>query len=48
MTVVGLQQNANWWSHINVVETLPVGEGVVTVRLAPREIVTVSVKLAGR
>jgi cytochrome c oxidase cbb3-type subunit I/II len=23
MTVTGLQQNANWWSHINVVETLP-------------------------
>jgi cytochrome c oxidase cbb3-type subunit I/II len=23
MTVVGLQQNGNWWSHINVVETLP-------------------------
>ena len=24
MTVVGLQQNSNWWSHINVIETLPV------------------------
>jgi cytochrome c oxidase cbb3-type subunit I/II len=24
MTFVGLQQNANWWSHINVIETLPV------------------------
>jgi cytochrome c oxidase cbb3-type subunit I/II len=24
MTVVGLQQNSNWWAHINVVETLPV------------------------
>jgi len=24
MTVVGLQANANWWDHINVVETLPV------------------------
>jgi cbb3-type cytochrome c oxidase subunit I/cbb3-type cytochrome c oxidase subunit II len=24
MTVVGFQQNSNWWSHINVVETLPV------------------------
>jgi cytochrome c oxidase cbb3-type subunit I/II len=23
MVVTGLQQNANWWSHINVVETLP-------------------------
>jgi cytochrome c oxidase cbb3-type subunit I/II len=23
MTVVGLQQNGNWWGHINVVETLP-------------------------
>jgi cytochrome c oxidase cbb3-type subunit I/II len=23
MTVVGLQQNSNWWGHINVVETLP-------------------------
>ena len=23
MTVAGLQQNANWWNHINVVETLP-------------------------
>jgi cytochrome c oxidase cbb3-type subunit I/II len=23
MTVVGLQQNGNWWNHINVVETLP-------------------------
>jgi len=23
MTVIGLQQNSNWWSHINVVETLP-------------------------
>jgi cytochrome c oxidase cbb3-type subunit I/II len=23
MTVVGLEQNGNWWSHINVVETLP-------------------------
>jgi cytochrome c oxidase cbb3-type subunit I/II len=24
MTVVGLQQNSNWWSHINIIETLPV------------------------
>jgi cytochrome c oxidase cbb3-type subunit I/II len=24
MTVVGLQQNSNWWAHINVIETLPV------------------------
>lgn len=24
MTVVGWQQNSNWWSHINVIETLPV------------------------
>jgi cytochrome c oxidase cbb3-type subunit I/II len=24
MSVVGLQQNSNWWSHINVIETLPV------------------------
>jgi cytochrome c oxidase cbb3-type subunit I/II len=24
MTVAGLQQNGNWWSHINVAETLPV------------------------
>jgi cytochrome c oxidase cbb3-type subunit I/II len=24
MSVVGWQQNSNWWSHINVVETLPV------------------------
>jgi cytochrome c oxidase cbb3-type subunit I/II len=24
MTVVGLQQNANWWEHINVIETLPI------------------------
>jgi cytochrome c oxidase cbb3-type subunit I/II len=24
MTVVGLQQNSNWWSHINVIESLPV------------------------
>ena len=23
MSVVGLQQNGNWWGHINVVETLP-------------------------
>jgi len=23
MVVTGLQQNANWWAHINVVETLP-------------------------
>jgi len=23
MVVTGLQQNANWWTHINVVETLP-------------------------
>ena len=23
MVVTGLQQNANWWNHINVVETLP-------------------------
>ncbi len=23
MTVAGLQQNGNWWDHINVVETLP-------------------------
>ncbi|MEK7354766.1 MAG: cbb3-type cytochrome c oxidase subunit I, partial [Chloroflexota bacterium] len=24
MSVAGLQQNANWWEHINVIETLPV------------------------
>jgi cytochrome c oxidase cbb3-type subunit I/II len=24
MTVAGLQQNANWWEHINVTETLPI------------------------
>jgi cytochrome c oxidase cbb3-type subunit I/II len=23
MTVIGIQQNSNWWGHINVVETLP-------------------------
>jgi cbb3-type cytochrome c oxidase subunit I/cbb3-type cytochrome c oxidase subunit II len=23
MSVIGLQQNSNWWDHINVVETLP-------------------------
>ncbi len=42
MTVVGLQQNSNWWNHINVVETLPTLRGGFIWRAASGALVAIS------
>lgn len=42
MTVAGLEANANWWTHINVIETLPTLRVIFVVRAITGALVVVA------
>lgn len=48
MTILGLQQNSNWWSHINVVETLPSLRVMFFVRAASGGVVVIAAFIFAR